>query len=548
MILRFYEIRRVCLWLVLAGLALSVPGTVYAGGYAVLVGVGRYQEPSVNPLNGPPKDVKKMEDFLRKRYGITNFKILVNDRATKGRILKAMAWLARVPGPEDVAIFYFSGHGSRIPDLDGDEADGLDETIAPYDVSTKPESHISDDEIGLWINRVRSRKLTVILDSCHSGTGFKSFGGAATAKYWANPAIPPTKSLATKAIGGFRHLPRAIRVSSRVNSAVGVQVQVNEPIPPQPPPPARLPVLPAPVQSQWQAAEASVPAPATPPPPPANKPRFTFLAAALSTQFAYDIGAPTDSVFTYYLIEQAQLEQAPTVSTLIQRINQQINNRWPMSPNADGELNASLFFTSASPQEIRLPQTPTSSDRQCNGKFCVSMAFLNKNDQPQNRFCPKEEIRFSVHSTRPAYIHLISLSQYEPPTIIYPDVYHQFLKEAGLNEAVSNRVRKEEWTMIPRDGIRSKAFFEIFGKPSKEAVVLVAFEDKTSSAKMDVELRNLIDKYTKTPSIDEAEKLKQIGTLNKAIGVQLRQNVQSPPNGGRAVRLFLPYWVKNCGQ
>ena len=35
--------------------------------------------------------------------------------------------------PGDAFFFHFSGHGSRVKDTDGDEADGWDETICPVD-------------------------------------------------------------------------------------------------------------------------------------------------------------------------------------------------------------------------------------------------------------------------------------------------------------------------------------------------------------------------------------------------------------------------------
>jgi hypothetical protein len=44
-----------------------------------------------------------------------------------------MRWLVQGAQPNDSLFFHFSGHGGQTEDLDGDEDDGLDETIYPVD-------------------------------------------------------------------------------------------------------------------------------------------------------------------------------------------------------------------------------------------------------------------------------------------------------------------------------------------------------------------------------------------------------------------------------
>ena len=73
--------------------------------------------------------------------------------------------------PGDYALFYYSGHGTQIPDQNGDEADGKDEAIVPYDAGNTIESYITDDQLGAWTSQIKAAETLVILDSCHSGTG-----------------------------------------------------------------------------------------------------------------------------------------------------------------------------------------------------------------------------------------------------------------------------------------------------------------------------------------------------------------------------------------
>lgn len=67
-------------------------------------------------------------------------------------------------------LFYYSGHGSRVRDLDGDEIDGHDEALCPVDFET--EGKILDDEINATIVRPLTPGVTLhaILDTCFSGT------------------------------------------------------------------------------------------------------------------------------------------------------------------------------------------------------------------------------------------------------------------------------------------------------------------------------------------------------------------------------------------
>ncbi|KLO19326.1 hypothetical protein SCHPADRAFT_71009 [Schizopora paradoxa] len=84
----------------------------------------------------------------------------------------------------DHYVFYFSGHGSQVPNKNQDkdpEEDGMDEAIWPADVrydASKPEGEeyvgaiLDDDLKKLLVDDLNDgAHLTVILDCCHSGTG-----------------------------------------------------------------------------------------------------------------------------------------------------------------------------------------------------------------------------------------------------------------------------------------------------------------------------------------------------------------------------------------
>lgn len=72
-------------------------------------------------------------------------------------------------GPGDTVVFTYSGHGTWVPDRDGDEPDRRDEALCPHDISTR--GPLLDDELfDLFSDRARGVRVIFISDSCHSGT------------------------------------------------------------------------------------------------------------------------------------------------------------------------------------------------------------------------------------------------------------------------------------------------------------------------------------------------------------------------------------------
>jgi len=130
---------------------------------------------TVNDLPGPRDMQGLMQEVLVQKYGFPEENlVLLNDaQATHDAIVAAIEkQLIAKAQPGDVAVFWYGGHGSKVPDRDGDEDDGQDECLCPVDAESKP---LLDDELYQLFGRVRTENLTVILDCCRSGTGTKEF-------------------------------------------------------------------------------------------------------------------------------------------------------------------------------------------------------------------------------------------------------------------------------------------------------------------------------------------------------------------------------------
>jgi hypothetical protein len=93
----------------------------------------------------------------------------------------------------DRFVLTWSGHGSWIPDRDGDEPDGRDEVLCPADFERNV---LVDDELYALIQeRAAGVRVTIFSDSCHSGSvhrwaPLRDVGRAAVPRY-----MPPAKFL-----------------------------------------------------------------------------------------------------------------------------------------------------------------------------------------------------------------------------------------------------------------------------------------------------------------------------------------------------------------
>jgi hypothetical protein len=141
---------------------------------ALLIGINRYK--AVPSLQGSVNDVQTMREILVSRWGFPpdNVTMLLDQAATRSAILAAMRKLVDEAGPDDVVYLHYSGHGSQVQDLNGDEDDGLDETIVPQDGRTPGVRDIVDDELDAIFAKLRTPNAVIVLDSCHSGTAMRS--------------------------------------------------------------------------------------------------------------------------------------------------------------------------------------------------------------------------------------------------------------------------------------------------------------------------------------------------------------------------------------
>ena len=166
-------------WWVLLLLFVSFPATAdvqlaaLPGHWGLVIGNAYYG--SSFSLKHAIADANLMQEVLEKaRFQTTQ--IL---EATYCETMEAFADLVnemaserdKNPGIDQVVVIYYSGHGAVVPDLNGDEQDGLDGAIVPVDVELPSLARaIPDDLLSAWLDQLgRDTKVVVILDCGNMG-------------------------------------------------------------------------------------------------------------------------------------------------------------------------------------------------------------------------------------------------------------------------------------------------------------------------------------------------------------------------------------------
>jgi len=146
---------------------------------ALLIGINAYTG-GIPPLEGAVNDVCLMRDLLLTEYGFPaeNIVVLADGTATRKGIIDAFQRHLGQAQSDSIVVIHYSGHGTQIPDLSGDESDidGLDEAITPVDSTEKNVREITDDELNALVAAVPGEHVTVILDNCNSGSGVRGVG------------------------------------------------------------------------------------------------------------------------------------------------------------------------------------------------------------------------------------------------------------------------------------------------------------------------------------------------------------------------------------
>lgn len=146
-----------------------VPDTLPGHRRAVLIGINYTGQQG--QLSGCHGDVFNMYNYIQDYYGFQDEDITVliddgdHEQPTKAAILRAYRDIVQKTRPGDAIFLQFSGHGTKVKDLNGDEDDGFDEALLPVDY--KRAGLIIDDELhDIFVKGLPSGAHAVALVRC----------------------------------------------------------------------------------------------------------------------------------------------------------------------------------------------------------------------------------------------------------------------------------------------------------------------------------------------------------------------------------------------
>lgn len=146
--------------------------------WAVVVGIGKYKDPSIRPLRYAVADARAIHDFLIDpnggRFPRQNVQLLLDEQASQKALRSALGTiLARRAVKGDTVFIYYAGHGAPEADLSNREPDGYAKFLVPYDADAKDlfASAINMAEVETFFSRIKADTIVLALDTCYSGAG-----------------------------------------------------------------------------------------------------------------------------------------------------------------------------------------------------------------------------------------------------------------------------------------------------------------------------------------------------------------------------------------
>jgi uncharacterized caspase-like protein len=393
--------------LVLCSLAL-LPVLARAEKFALLVGIDNYPDEG-NQLRGCVEDVKSVERLLTGKLGYAPDKIttLTDAQATRSRIVESFRReLTARAQPGDEVFFYYSGHGSFIPDALSAEADGTEGVLCPYDTNDHQPAAtlIADHQLRELLAALPTSRAIMVLDSCHSGN-ITTRGGISSkrlkAKYMRLGFDP----------ADYNALPRRIRTRGG-GSVTGAGLTTS------------------------------------------GNPEHVILAACAADQSAY-IDEPVGSVFTQAFVHVARSlkPERTTYGDLVKALGAEVETYMrehgdfrQQSPQAKGVLTQTVFLpNSPADRASAISSLGKGSGRATDdGMERVGAAQVPRTDFPltvwpdKSTYRDGESMRIYVRADKDCYLRLYHRDVEGNVQLIFPNPWQQ-----------DNRVKAKQPVAVP---------------------------------------------------------------------------------------------------
>lgn len=138
--------------------------------HALVVGVGSFQDSRIPTLRYAAKDARDFARALVEQSGFApgSVRLLVDQLATRAGILGQLQEMITGTGPDDLAVLYFSSHGSPRQEAKGLGGIGY---LVTYDTNLDRLwlDALEYQSLSEKVSLVPARRIVTFLDSCYSG-------------------------------------------------------------------------------------------------------------------------------------------------------------------------------------------------------------------------------------------------------------------------------------------------------------------------------------------------------------------------------------------
>ncbi|MBH9577752.1 YDG domain-containing protein [Inhella proteolytica] len=131
---------------------------------ALVIGVNDYQDRNIPQLEGAVGDAEAMASLVESRLG---YETVLLRNATKTQVVAALNRLALELRPQDSVLVYYAGHGDEINAPEGGKQGYWQ--LADSD-ARRPETWLSNNDIGRLMRAMSARQVALLSDSCYSGS------------------------------------------------------------------------------------------------------------------------------------------------------------------------------------------------------------------------------------------------------------------------------------------------------------------------------------------------------------------------------------------
>ena len=128
---------------------------------AVVVGVDDYADRTIPTLGNAINDAQAVGKLFESNLG---YETVVIPNATKADVISTLNRLALAMGPKDSVVIYYAGHGDVV------ESTGQGYWMLSDADAKKPETWLSNADIGRLIAQIGASQVALISDSCYSGS------------------------------------------------------------------------------------------------------------------------------------------------------------------------------------------------------------------------------------------------------------------------------------------------------------------------------------------------------------------------------------------